>query len=243
MKGLTWRIVTVWATILFAIYLLLPSVINFTTGKQIPRKVTDGDPWYYSVLPSQVLKLGLDLRGGTHLVLGIDQKDARQNTLISLKKSLMDSFEMKKISGVTVTVTNDDRLSLKYAEKDRDAVTQTVNNLNALEFINQSGTEATTRLTTEYEDISQKNTVDQALDSIRRRIDEFGVSEPIITKQGTDKIMVQFPGEQNPERLKGIILGIGDHFKAVDGLVDLVDLRHAVRDPCIRRGFTHLGRA
>lgn len=207
MKGLTWRIVTVWATVIFSVYLLVPSIISFKTGEPIPKHATADDPWYYSVIPSQVLKLGLDLRGGTHLVLGIDQKDARQNTLSSLKKSLTDVFERDKIAGVTVTTTSDDRIAIKHPADKRQEVQKVLSGQfdTQLEFVSQSSDSAVLRLTTEYEDRSQKETVDQALDSIRRRIDEFGVSEPIITKQGEDKIMVQFPGEQNPQRLKDII--------------------------------------
>jgi len=207
MKGLKWRMVTVWGTILFAVYLLLPTVIKFSTGKEIPRKVGTNDPWYYSLLPSQTLKLGLDLRGGTHLVLGIDAKDARQNTLISLKKNLSEQFEREKIQGIVVNVTNDDKLLIDYPVTSRVSMQDFLSKFygSTVEFVEQGPTQAKMRLTTDYEDKSQKDTVDQALEGIRRRIDEFGVSEPIISKQGEDKIMVQFPGEQNPQRLKDII--------------------------------------
>ena len=61
MKGLTWRFLTTLFTVLFALYLLIPTIARFGFGKTIPRVVKDGDPWYYHVLPTETLKLGLDL--------------------------------------------------------------------------------------------------------------------------------------------------------------------------------------
>ena len=64
MKGLRPRIFTVFATVLFSMYLLIPTWIKFSTGKSIPKIVRPEDPWYFSYLPSETIKLGLDLKIG-----------------------------------------------------------------------------------------------------------------------------------------------------------------------------------
>src|SRR5687768_10531129 len=98
MKGLTWRIGIVVFTILFSLYLLTPTIIKFTSGRQVSKVTKSDDPWYYSVLPSEVLKLGLDLVGGLHLVLGIDFDEVRRDAVTKMKTQLSEMAEQEKIT-------------------------------------------------------------------------------------------------------------------------------------------------
>lgn len=208
MKGLTWRILVLFGTVLFSVYLLIPTYVKFTTGKAIPRTPKPGDPWYYSVLPSETLKLGLDLSGGLHLVLGIDFEEVQRDAVLKMKNQLKELTEREKVEGVTFETTNDNKVIVKFTSDDTwKKVEKTIaKELGTfLDFEGQTSNSAALRLTPLYESEVNKRAVDQSLETLRNRIDEFGISEPIITRQGDEKILVQFPGVQEPGRLKEII--------------------------------------
>ncbi len=208
MKGLSWRIFTVFATVLFAIYLLIPSIIKFQTGRLISATPKADDPWYYHVLPSEVLKLGLDLKGGLHLVLGIDFDEVNADAILKLKNQLKDVLEREKVEGVQLETNAEQKLLVHYKD---DAQWQQVDKLvgqhlgTSLDFEGQTKDTATLGMTPSYETEVRNRAIDQSLETLRNRIDEFGISEPILTRQGEDKILIQFPGVQDPGRLKDII--------------------------------------
>lgn len=208
MKGLRPRIAVVLASLLFAIYLLVPTWIRFSTGKSIPKIVRAEDPWYYHYLPSETLKLGLDLKGGLHLVLGIDFDEVHRDTASKLKTDIKSMLEAEKVTGITLDTTPNHRIIAKF---DNEQIWKKADKLigerfgQIVDFEGQRGNEATVKMNLSYEAEVNNRAVEQSLETLRNRIDEFGIAEPIITRQGEDKIMVQFPGIQEPGRLKDII--------------------------------------
>jgi len=208
MKGLTWRIVVVAGSIAFALYLLLPTYLRFQYGKQIPKVVKSDDPWYYRLLPSETLKLGLDLMGGLHLVVGIDFEEVHKDAVSKLKNQLKEIVEREKIEGVTFEITNDQRILVHYQT---DEQWKKVDKLigqelgQYIDFIGQTKNVASLQMTTLYETEVRKRAVDQSLETLRNRIDEFGIAEPTLQRQGDEKIMIQFPGIKEPGPLKEII--------------------------------------
>lgn len=208
MKGLTWRVLVIFGTVLFSVYLLIPTYVKFKTGKSIPRIAKPGDPWYYNVLPSETLKLGLDLSGGLHLVLGIDFEEVHRDAVAKMKNQLKELSEREKVEGATFETTNDNKIVVKYPNDDTWKKVERVmaKELGSfLDFESQSANAAYLRITPLYEAEVNRRAVDQSLETLRNRIDEFGIAEPIITRQGDEKILIQFPGVQDPGRLKEII--------------------------------------
>lgn len=208
MKGLKWRTGVVLASILFSIYLLIPTYLNFRYGITIPKVVKSDDPWYYHVLPTESLKLGLDLKGGLHLVLGIDFNEVNRDAILKLKNQLKDLMDREKIEGATLETTNANKLVVHYQN---DEQWKKIDKLigkdlgQLLDFEGQSNNTATLRMT-DYEVTEVRSrAVEQSIETLRNRIDEFGIAEPILQKQGDEKIMLQFPGVQDPGRLKDII--------------------------------------
>src|SRR4051794_20641143 len=102
MKGLTWRVTTVIVSVLFACYLLVPSILKFGAGKTVSKTTKPEDPWYYAILPAETLKLGLDLQGGLHLVLGIDFDEVTRNSIQKMKSQIRDLADQEKIKGITL---------------------------------------------------------------------------------------------------------------------------------------------
>jgi len=208
MKGLRPRIFTVFATFLFSIYLLIPSWIRFTTGKSVPQIVRAEDPWYYSYLPSETLKLGLDLMGGLHLVLGIDFEEVHRDSATKLKNDIKNLLEAEKIEGITLDTSANNRILAKFTSEEQWKKADKLIGERygqVIDYEGQSGNEARLKMNALYESEVNNRAVEQSLETLRNRIDEFGIAEPIITRQGDDKIMVQFPGIQEPGRLKDII--------------------------------------
>ncbi|MBI1861287.1 MAG: protein translocase subunit SecD [Deltaproteobacteria bacterium] len=208
MKGLTWRFTVVAFSILFSIYLLVPTILKYRVGKPVSRIKKADDPWYYAMLPAETLKLGLDLMGGLHLVLGIDFDEVKKDSISKLKNSLKDSSEREKIEGLTFEVTGDRKIIVRFTDK---ANWKKLDDLigkefkTVIDFVSESGTEAVLKITESHDAYIKQRAVDQSLETLRNRIDEFGIAEPIIQRQGEEKILVQFPGIQETGRLKDII--------------------------------------
>jgi protein-export membrane protein SecD len=208
MRGLTWRIVVVFGTVLFSIYLLIPSFLKFGYGKEIPKILKSDDPWYYHLLPGEVLKLGLDLSGGLHLVLGIDFDEVNRDAATKLKNQLKELIDREKITGVTLETTNDLKIIVHYTSDEQWKKTEDVISKNlgrSLDFDHQAKDTAFLKMTEEEVAMVRTRAVDQSLETLRNRIDEFGIAEPILQRQGEDKIMLQFPEVQDPGRIKDII--------------------------------------
>lgn len=208
MKGLTWRIGVTVASIVFAFYLLIPTYVRYKTGKPVPKNPKASDPWYYDYIPSETLKLGLDLSGGLHLVLGIDFEEVHRDAVIKVKNQLAESMTQEKIEGVTFETTPDDRIKATFTSKESWDKVEKFLATHFSQTVDPDGKTANTahlKLTTFYVAEVDRRAVDQSLETLRNRIDEFGIAEPIITRQGDDKILVQFPGIQEPGRLKEII--------------------------------------
>jgi preprotein translocase subunit SecD len=207
MKGLNWRVTTVILSVLFCAYLLTPSILKFGFGKTVPRVTKPGDPWYFHVLPSEVLTLGLDLQGGLHLVLGIDFTEVQRDAITKLKNQLQEVAERESQKDYKYEVNNKDEIVIQYPSGSGGKVSDLVVKFfpDILEFRNQTDSQALIAIHPNHENEVRKRAIDQSLETLRNRIDEFGIAEANISPQGTDKIQVQFPGVQDPTRIKDII--------------------------------------
>jgi preprotein translocase subunit SecD len=166
--------------------------------------------WWNKFLPANKIQLGLDLQGGTHLVLEVKVDKALENNVERLRADLTRILREKGVSGVTV-----EREALQLYVRAPAASTEPVRGILNSEFGNlveaktpQTGAGATDfyRTLSKEEIRSLRDyAVDQTLETIRNRIDQFGVSEPIIQRHGENNILVQLPGIQDPERAKEII--------------------------------------
>ncbi len=208
MKGLKWRGWVVGFSVVFAVYLLIPSFLKFRYGKVIPKIAKADDPWYTHWLPSETLKLGLDLMGGLHLVLGIDFNEVQKDAVTKLKNQLKERLETDKVENIQLEVTAANRLVATApnaaALKSLDA---TIGKYLG-EYVDPEGsTETTTtlKISTMYDAEVRRRAIDQSIETLRNRIDEFGIAEPILQRHGEDKILLQFPGVQDPGRLKDIV--------------------------------------
>jgi len=164
---------------------------------------------YFFVPPSKKVKLGLDLKGGMHLVLQVVTDDAvkmeRDQEILRLKSLLEDegikvgNIYGKGIATIAVEGVPSER------ERDFDALIKA--NFGNWEYSGVVEGKAELNLKPKVITAIRENAVEEALETIRRRVDEFGIAEPVIQRQGLhgDKIVVELPGVDDPKRVRALI--------------------------------------
>ena len=173
--------------------------------------------------PRQPINLGLDLQGGIHLVLGVDLDKGIENVLDRMAGDLRTALQRK---GIGAQVTRQGRTGLTVQLASAQAFPDAQRALaDFTEFDTRSQDPATGRIELALKEkvIADRRSsfVDQGLKVIRNRVDQFGVAEPTIQKQGDNRILVQLPGVQDPPRAKAPIGKTAVlEFKLVDDQVD-----------------------
>jgi len=198
-RTLKWKIALLLCMLVIAGVILTP-----TFYKGAPK-------WISKYIAPEGLNLGLDLQGGMHLVLKVDLEKAIENTLDLAASDLKEVLAENKITAVRTNSGDPHKVIFTLPNT---GVLGTVQEMVADDFPNleidiQAEEGAFPRiflnLTGEEIDFIRKNAVTQSLEIIRNRIDQFGVSEPVIIRQGTDEIVVQLPGVKDPERALSLI--------------------------------------
>src|SRR5712691_1571880 len=166
-----------------------------------------GSIWYLYP-PKKTINLGLDLQGGIHLVLGVQTDKALASQTDRVAEDLKGALEKKGIAVTKVAREGDTSLVVQLASPQswNDALTV------AAEFPNferrnadQGAGRFTLAMTNKEIERLRDLSVRQGVETIRNRVDQFGVAEPTITRQGQDRILIQLPGLQDPERAKALI--------------------------------------
>jgi preprotein translocase subunit SecD len=152
------------------------------------------------------VKLGLDLRGGIHLVLQVETEDAVRSETDKDLDRLIAEFQDNGISGAVGERTSDSSFVIRGVPAGRDSeVGETVDDFLVGWNWQRVGTDLNFRMTASNLNDIRNLAVGQALETIRNRIDAFGVTEPVIQRQGERRIVVQLPGVDDPERVKALI--------------------------------------
>jgi preprotein translocase subunit SecD len=217
MKGsLRWRIILTLAITLLALIYALPSV---NSVKESPLG---------KMLPDKAVNLGLDLMGGIHLTLGVDVNKAIENSLAQAGQDLRAFARDEDIIVLRPRVTQGDSLEfvLLRASQQQELERIITDNYGSFSIEDKEGLENdkvryTLVMRPEYRKYLADLTMDQAIKTIRNRIDQFGVAEPDIRRQQNQRIQVQLPGLSDPQRAIQI-LGQTAHleFRIVNDDVD-----------------------
>jgi preprotein translocase subunit SecD len=181
-----------------------------------------------ALLPGDSVNLGLDLKGGIHLTLGVDMDTAMHNNLSRLGDDLKAAAREESIFVLRPTVVSASRLELVLLKDDQktsfDAVIDKYSpfTVEETETLGDGKVRYLLSVSPQYRDELTRLTMDQAIKTIRNRIDQFGVAEPDIRRQQGNRIQVQLPGLQDPERAINLV-GQTAHleFKMVDDSADM----------------------
>jgi preprotein translocase subunit SecD len=175
------------------------------------------------------IELGLDLQGGTHLLLEVKLEEAVKTALKRRGDDLKRELQTNKLDLASITQQKDGSLlvTLKNAEERTpflDLTSRVFPDLTLSTAESAAGPAYTLNFTPREVLQVQNNAMDQALETIRNRIDQLGVRETTIAKEGDRDILVQLPGIQDPERAKELIGKTAVlEFKIVDDKRSLAD--------------------
>lgn len=164
--------------------------------------------WMQATLPSwmpqRTVSLGLDLQGGSHILLEADTAAVIAERMEGMVDAARKELSGQKIGYVDLTGDkNSISFRLRDLDKDRAAAYKIASGLSEnLDIqISPDGT-LTARMTDAGINALKTQIVNQSIEIIRRRVDETGTKEPVIQRQGTDRIVLQMPGVENPEEIK-----------------------------------------
>jgi preprotein translocase subunit SecD len=171
----------------------------------VPTFATPPEWWPWK----QPIRLGLDLQGGTHLLYQVEIDQAIDNSVERMSRDLEGELRSAQIGAFTIDRTGR-VLHVRLADRSRRAEARKIieDRFPTLTVSESAGGDAPD-LTLEPSQREvlriREGAVSQALDIIRNRIDQFGVTEPTLQTQGDDEIVVQLPGIQDPQRAKDLI--------------------------------------
>ncbi len=185
-----WQVVAAVVTVAFAV---LYSAPNF---------LSSAESW----LPGQPVRLGLDLQGGSHLLLRVDSDVVLRERLESVLDELRTRYRSAGIGYTNIGVEQSTGgLTLTDPTRAEEAERLAEEAEEALEVKIDGAGRLTVRLEAAAEKELRISALSQSQEVIRRRIDETGTNEPTIQRQGDDRILVQLPGVDDPERIKRLL--------------------------------------
>ncbi|TIL41821.1 protein translocase subunit SecDF [Mesorhizobium sp.] len=203
-----WKTILIWLTVLAGILYAAPNLVPASTLASLPN-------W----LPKQQLTLGLDLQGGSHILLQIDRQDLANERLESARDEVRTSLRDGQIGYTGLAGTaNSIQVRIRdqgQIEAAKSALERLAQPISTGMFMSGSVTEMEMTepepgllrftLTEAGIDYRIAAALTQSIEVVSRRVNELGTTEPIIQRQGSDRIMVQVPGLQDPQRLKDIL--------------------------------------
>lgn len=187
--------------------------VKATLGKDysVALNLAPTTPAWLAGAGAEPMYLGLDLRGGVHFLMEVDMDAAIDKAVDRYNEGFKSNLREEKIKYLGVTRESDDSLTIKF--KDQANLDKGLKELNRL-YLHQldieqvdavKGTALNAKITIDNLASVKKLALQQNITTLRNRVNEIGVSEPIIQQQGLERIVVQLPGVQDPTEAKKIL--------------------------------------
>ena len=190
----TWKIFLVVAVCLLGLVYSAPNLMEKDAFGDVPAGV-----------PGRQVSLGLDLQGGSYLLLEVGANTLVRERLESVEDSARRALRDARI-GYTGLGLRDESVVLSVREPGELSEAERIaRGLDQGYVVMVDGSRITIAPTEETVKEIALNAVQQSIEIVRRRIDETGTREPLIQRQGDDRILVQLPGIDDPERVKDLI--------------------------------------
>ncbi|WP_442578354.1 protein translocase subunit SecDF [Mesorhizobium sp. ASY16-5R] len=203
-----WKTISIWGAVLLGVIFAIPNLFSESFRDSLPRWV-----------PDRPMTLGLDLQGGSHILLAVDRNDLVNERLQTVRDDIRTLLRDAKIgytglsgTGTSVQVRIREANEVEQAKTALASLLQPVTNslfgTGAIsELTLEEPEQGLLRYTLTEEGINYRmsSAVTQSIEVIGRRVNELGTTEPTIQRQGADRVLVQVPGLQDPQRLKDIL--------------------------------------
>ena len=195
-----WRLLLILIVFIGALIYIFPTVARETPS------------WWPKFLPQDKIHLGLDLQGGMHLILEVETDEAVESSMERIKNDLKNDLKKEGIFTTYLDRVQGDKIEMVLLNpdvkekfdpylKDEYPILKQV----SASRIENDRVKVLLEMDHQYRTELERTAVDQALETIRNRIDEFGVTEPEIARQGANRILIQLPGIDDPQRAKDLI--------------------------------------
>ena len=189
MKTLNYRIILFAFALIFGVVFSIPSITQSESGKKIT--------------------LGLDLQGGLHMLLGIKSEIAIESRTKSMAATVKYVFDDEEIIFDDLRIIDNKQIVFELLDNDDVAKSKELLK-KEIEgtVLSENGLKFSLEMTAEEIERTKANAISQAVDTIRNRLNEFGLAEPTVAKQGEDKILVEVPGiktQEDEQRIRELI--------------------------------------
>ena len=189
MKTLNFRVIIFAFALIFGVVFSIPSLTQSESGKKIT--------------------LGLDLQGGLHMLLGIKSEIAIESRIKSMAATVKYIFDDEEIIFDELRMVDGEEITFELLDADDLVKAKALLN-KEIEgtVLSENGLKFSLRMTDEEMVRTEQNAIQQAVDTIRNRLNEFGLAEPTVAKQGEDKILVEVPGiktQADEQRIRELI--------------------------------------
>ncbi len=200
MKSLSWRTVVYSLAIVLGLLSAMPNVLPDAVNARLPGWYTDN-----------TLALGLDLRGGSHLLLAVDTEDLLSSTNRQLVQQITPALREAGVHHEPIAVSADAIGIVATTTDQLDALETVVKEVissmaDASSYsVRQRDGQVILDPSADYRDSLTADALERSLEIVRRRLDESGLVEPSITRQGRDGILVQLPGVDDPQQVRQLL--------------------------------------
>ena len=203
-----WKTILIWLSVFLGIVFAAPNLVSTSTLDALPD-------W----MPKRQMTLGLDLQGGSHILLRIEREDIVKDRLETARDDIRRLLRDESIgytglsgTGRSVQVRIRDDKQVELAKETLSTLTEPLSSgllgggvISELELTEPEPGLLKYTLTESGLDYRVASALTQSIEVVSRRVNELGTTEPVIQRQGDDRILVQVPGLEDPQRLKDIL--------------------------------------
>ena len=191
-----WQYITVIVVLLGGLILAAPNLISRQAAEELPG-------W----LPSDQINLGLDLRGGIYLLMEADIQGVIEERQDNLAETLRLDLRRDGVEGTRISVAPDGAVILRLADPNQVDLVKDIARRQSVDYVVTSEGDDGVRVAYSEQALVQiaNQIMEQTLEIIRVRIDETGTREPSIQRQGAERVLLQLPGVDDPERVKELL--------------------------------------
>jgi preprotein translocase subunit SecD len=158
-----------------------------------------------SIFPNKSVNLGLDLKGGSHLLLEVDFEKYLEDQVSIFNDSLRKEFRKNRLRYANLEASKNEIIFILKDIADFASTKSIIRSIDRLTEITQSDLKVSVKFDQTKIAELRDNVFSQSIEIIRMRVDSSGTKEPIISRQGDNYILLQVPGEENPDSLKNIL--------------------------------------
>ena len=194
-----WKIIAILIVCFLGIFYTAPNFIN----SDVRQKIEETMPAWF---PSKTINLGLDLQGGVHLLMSVDVDGAISDRIKDLEDNSRRLLRKEKLGFSDISIIDNGILIVPKSETDIDNIKKEARNLDDGIYVSENSDGAIEVI---YDESGLKAIKDivlsKSIEVVRKRVDETGTREPVIQRQGDDRILIQVPGFDDPEYLKELL--------------------------------------